>query len=86
LLNQGNGTFLDVTTPQAAAYQIRSGNLYRLLVGTGGTPENRARIMQSLVALVLAFAGGYLSRFLYTSRPRHSEHAPLDPPVSGVSA
>jgi hypothetical protein len=45
----------------------------KLLSGSGGTSENFLRIGHSLTALVLAFLGGHLSRFMYaTSQTRHS--------------
>jgi len=37
----------------------------KLLSGSGGTSENFVRIGHSLIALVLAFLGGHLSRCLY---------------------
>jgi hypothetical protein len=86
LLNNGNGTFRTVkSTPlvSAGASEITPGTLVerliaatRPLAGAGGTTENQARIMHSILAVVLGFAGGHLSCALYAkgripaSKPR----------------
>jgi hypothetical protein len=53
-----------VTSRQGAVrrWNVTSG---RLLAGTGGTSEDFVRIGHSVLAVVLAFLGGHLSRFLY---------------------
>jgi hypothetical protein len=71
--NQGNGTFTDVTASQAAVGNAPppSGDVilwnttptWKFVRGSG-TTENFIKIGHSLVALVLAFVGGFWSRWL----------------------
>ena len=71
--NQGNGIFTDVTNIRAAGSNgpqfsgdviIRSTTKSWLFRGTA-TTENFLRIGHSLLALVVGFAGGFLSRWMY---------------------
>jgi hypothetical protein len=67
--NKGNGTFVDVTAGSGlnAAKSFQTA----LAIAPGGSPENFVRIGHSLFALVLAFLGGHLSRYLGAhARPR----------------
>jgi hypothetical protein len=75
-LNAGNGTFQDVTLNSGVIANSGqpSGNgkpwsspfmTWKFLTGPTGTSENFIRIGHSLTALVLAFLGGHLSRYLY---------------------
>jgi hypothetical protein len=82
-LNSGNGRF--VAVPQPAANQGSLG-IWRALLGTTGTPENRARIMHSFESVLLAFAGGHLSRLLYARRPDRREGTEPQPSVPQVAA
>ena len=52
----------------------------KLLAGPGGTTENFVRIGHSLLALVLAFLGGHLSRYLYGRGRGGDSHSPSDSP------
>lgn len=71
--NQGNGTFTDVADIQAAVSNAQASTGDVILLSTtktwffrgSGTTENFMRIGHSLVALVLAFFGGCLSRWMY---------------------
>ena len=63
-VNKGNGTFEDVTS--AAGSNTASEYLVRTsLTGSSGTTENFVRIGHSLLALIAAFLGGLLSRYLF---------------------
>ena len=81
--NQGDGTFRDVTSGQAATVSTSSGGVivwkpslpWRLLVGSGGTSENFVRIGHSILALIIALGGGRLSRWLL-ERERRLRAAP----------
>jgi hypothetical protein len=57
----------------------------RALAGPNGTSENFLRIGHSLLALVMAFLGAHLSRYLYASgRPGSAEHPDiLSPSAAG---
>jgi hypothetical protein len=85
-LNKGNGTFVDASKIQPAINETRSAMLWRLLVGTSGTPENRARILHSIVSLLLAFAGGHLSCFLYAKGRGAHDGAQREPSDRGLPA
>jgi hypothetical protein len=90
--NQGDGTFLDVTSGQTTTVSASSGGvivwkpslLWRPLAAPGGTSENFVRIGHSLLALVLAFLGGCLSQSMYTTgrseRAEEPDVLPLSPP------
>jgi hypothetical protein len=58
----------------------------RALAGPNGTSENFLRIGHSLPALVMAFLGAHLSRYLYASgRPGHAEETDVpSPPHSQI--
>jgi hypothetical protein len=81
-LNNGNGTFRDVTsTPLVSAndpanvpttFLGRLSAATRPLAGSGGTTENQVRILHSIVALVMAFAGGQISAAVYSTGRRLS--------------
>ncbi len=58
---KGNGTFEDLT-PADGSKWVWSVNS---LVGPRGTTENFVRIGHSLLALVAAFVGGLISRYLF---------------------
>ena len=85
-LDKGNGTFQDVTATAGSNpgnQATGSGTFYlstgRLLVrGSVGTTENFVRIGHSLLALIVAFVGGQLSRRLH-SRSLGSTSEPSDP-------
>jgi hypothetical protein len=86
-LNKGSGTFQDVTASVGSNpgnQATGSGTLYlnntaRLLMrGSVGTMENFKRIGHSLLALILAFVGGQLSRWLH-SRSLGSTSEPSNP-------
>ena len=53
----------------------------KLLAGTFATTENFLRIGHSLLALVLAFVGGLLSRYLYGQGRREGVLSPGDSPA-----
>jgi hypothetical protein len=82
-LNNGNGTFRIATSNPAANMVTQAIDsappgrwfaTWQRVVGSSGTPENRLRIMHSLLALVIAVAGGRLSGSLYAaSRRRRDE-------------
>ncbi len=65
-LNNGNGTFRvpTSTTVGPGGKPDPSVALWNRLMGMGGSPENFVRIGHSIVALVFAFLGGSLSRWL----------------------
>lgn len=71
--NQGNGTFQDVTSSGLVSSVLRP-----LMAAPGGSQENFVRIGHTLVALVVAFLGGQLSRRLCLSDDR--SQAPADVP------
>jgi hypothetical protein len=52
------------TRPSAGATSLSLGTL---VVGPGGTPEDFVRVGHSLIALLLAFVGGHVSRLLHAS-------------------
>jgi WD domain, G-beta repeat len=54
----------------------------KLLTGPFATTENFIRIGHSLLALVLAFLGGHLSRHLYGQRREDGSNPPIDSPAS----
>jgi hypothetical protein len=56
--------FIPATRAETTYEQLVVG---RLLTGSGGTTQNFIRIGHALIALVLAWVGGRLSRFLYVS-------------------
>jgi FG-GAP-like repeat len=68
-INNGDGTFRHPVpgVPTSSPGGLIGGSLsaWRTLTGTGGTAENFVRIGHSILALVLAFLGGQLSRWLY---------------------
>lgn len=66
---QGNVWIYDATTG-------------KLLAGTSGTSENFIRIGHSLSALLLAFMGGQLSRYLYDRSRGESVLSSSDSPTS----
>jgi hypothetical protein len=76
--NRGDGTFRDVTPGRAATVDTPSGGVvvwkpslpWKVLSGPKATTENFVRIGNSLTALVLAYAGGRLSRRLYETGRR----------------
>lgn len=87
--NQGNVTFVDVAAQARTSGPEMfndSTNLRRWTTlwrraGPGGTRENLARIMHSLVALVVALVGGRLSSSLYgTNQGRRASEARTLPP------
>jgi hypothetical protein len=51
----------------------------RLIGGGSGTSENFMRIGHSLIALVLAWVGGHLSRYLYVRNQRVQSRDPIVP-------
>jgi hypothetical protein len=54
-----------------------------LLTGSNGTSENFLRIGHSLLAMVMAFLGAHLSRYLYASgRPGRAEETEVQSPMS----
>jgi hypothetical protein len=81
-LNNGNGTFRDVTsTPLVSANDpanvpmTLTGRLIaatRPLAGSGGTTENQMRILHSILTVVIAFFGGHISGALYAKERRVS--------------
>ena len=74
-LSKGNGTFQDVT----ATIGLNSAGLS--LTGSIGTTENFVRIGHSLLALIAALVGGYLSRHFY-AKNRQTLQAPDSPQIS----
>jgi hypothetical protein len=68
--SKGNGTFVDGTAEAGSntAWFLKS------LVGQRGTTENFVRIGHSLVALIAAFLGGVVSRYLF-AKNREQVHA-----------
>jgi hypothetical protein len=97
LLNNGNGTFRTVkSTPLVSAgdQDIASGTLVerliaatRPLAGSGGTTENQAKILHSILAVVIAFAGGHVSSAVYAkSRPVSESGREARARVSGGAA
>jgi hypothetical protein len=71
--NNGNGTFQDVTASAGLSPAVKLSNIWAGPVGPTGTTENFVRIGHSLFALLAAFLGGQLSRFLCKKT--------VDPPV-----
>ena len=81
-VNNGNGTFQDVTASAGlnsgnqatGSATILLNNTARLLVrGSVGTTENFVRIGHSLIALIAAVAGGQLSRRLYSRNRQRAQ-------------
>jgi hypothetical protein len=54
----------------------------KLLAGPNGTTENFIRIGHSLLALVLAFVGGHLSRYVYGRGREDRSNLPIDSTAS----
>lgn len=54
-----------VSLSQGNVYRLWNATTGKLLAGQNGTTENFVRIGHSLLALLLAFVGGHLSRYLY---------------------
>jgi hypothetical protein len=73
--SQGDGTFRDVASVQAATVSTSSGGVivwkrsssWKLLASSGGTTENFVRIGHSILTLVVAVLGGVLSQCLRPS-------------------
>jgi hypothetical protein len=63
---------LDLTGFPPSPAEVR-----RLLAGSGGTSENFLRIGHSLIALLLAWLGGHVSRWLYG----YSQHTQSRDPI-----
>ena len=81
-LNNGNGTFRLPTSTNVGS----GGNptpsvlLWSRLMGTGRSPENFVRIGHSIVALLVAYVGGGLSRRFYArGRAQPGAEAPHEP-------
>ena len=70
-----------VFSPQGGVWHWNA-TTSKLLAGPGGTTEHFIRIGHSLLALVLAFVGGHLSRYLYGRGRGESSHSPSDSPTS----
>jgi hypothetical protein len=81
-VNNGNGTFQDVTS---ATGSNTSWVLNALAVaspkGSSGTTESFVQIGHSLLALIAAFLGGLLSRYLHT-KTKQGTSAPVPAPLS----
>jgi hypothetical protein len=86
-LDQGNGTFQDVTASAGLSLgnQVTNqGGLFlnvtsgQSLMGSTGTTENFLRIGHTLLALIAAIVGGQLSRRLYGT-DREPVHEPARP-------
>ena len=79
-LNKGNGTFEEeqVITLLMLDLEHLAGPL---LPRSTGTTENFMRIGHSLLALIAAFMGGYLSRHFY-AKNRQTLPAPDNPQIS----
>jgi hypothetical protein len=82
-LNKGNATFEDVT----AVAGLNSGGIHPWftnilarpsLTGSIGTTENFVRIGHSLVALIAAFLGGLISRYLF-AKNQEPDSVPVNP-------
>jgi hypothetical protein len=71
-----------VSLSQGNAYRVWDTTTGKLLAGPGGTTENFIRIGHSLLALLLAFLGGHLSRHLYGRRRQDRSIPPGDSPAS----
>jgi hypothetical protein len=56
-----------IVSSQSGTVRVWDATTGRLLAGPSGTSENFVRIGHSLLALVLAFLGAHLSRYLYAS-------------------
>ena len=82
-LNKGNGTFEEekVVTFADAGSNMLDGPL---LPRSTGTTENFVRIGHSLLALITALMGGYLSRHFY-AKNRQTLPAPDSPQISTSS-
>ena len=83
-LNNGNGSFQNKAT-WALAGQPGSPPIFRGTPITIGSPAHFARILHSLLALVIAFAGGHLSGFLYTTSRHRREIEPNAPPGESLA-
>jgi hypothetical protein len=70
-----------IGTTQGTKVRLWDATTGKLLAGPNGTSENFLRIGHSLLALVLAFLGAHLSRYLYASGPdeRAEDPAVLSP-------
>jgi MFS family permease len=86
-LNNGNGTFEDVAPAAgvnpAGKHVMGEGWISGTIVGpalagSNGTTENFVRIGHSLLALLAAFLGGLLSRYLFTKN-REPNSGPVNP-------
>jgi hypothetical protein len=75
-LNNGGGTFSQATTAAPGGNPTPSVVLWNRLMGTGGSPDNFVRIGHSILALVFAFFGGSLSRWLCRPGIPRPEDAP----------
>jgi hypothetical protein len=84
-LNKDDGTFTAVPATQTATSRSPWGML-RLAVASRGTPENRARIMHSIVSLVMALGGGQLSRKLHAGNRTRQPHQELAPSAAELPA
>jgi hypothetical protein len=88
-LSNGNDGFVDVSAtagvnlsgnqPPGSGTPLNSAGLW--LRGSVGTTENFVRIGQSLFALIVALAGGQLSRHLYAKKWEPAQ-GPVNPPES----
>lgn len=76
---QAGGYTPQVYTPNQNNVWVWDARTGKLIAGSGGTTENFIRIGHSILALVLAFIGGHLSRHLYETGERP---APGAQPVS----
>jgi hypothetical protein len=76
-----DGGTLAVKSPGAVRlWNVTTG---RFLSGPNGTTQNFIRIGHSLVALVLAYVGGALSRWLYDRRGSDATHRGSHPATTG---
>jgi hypothetical protein len=73
-LNKGND-LLDNVTPAAGSHATWFSNI---LMGSSGTTENFVRIGHALLALIVAFLGGLLSRYLHVKN-REPHARPVNP-------
>jgi hypothetical protein len=74
-----DGGTLAISSPAIRLWDATTG---KLLAGPGGTSENFVRIGHSLLALVVAFLGGHLSRSLHGHDRGERPNLPGDTPVS----
>jgi len=74
------------TRTNGAAIRLWDAATGKLLSGSGGTPENFVRIGHCLIALMLAFLGGKLSRYLSVSRQQRSRDVPENLPLPSLGA